>query len=1098
MTISAGSNIALSEAGNTITIAATDTDDQTLSEILAVSTSAGTHKITEVTDPTADQDAATKKYVDTQVSGVSTHDAVTIGTANGLSLSGQEISLDAATTTTPGALSAADKTKLDGIATGAEVNVNADWDASSGDAQILNKPDLSGYLTSETDGSVTNEGSLTVEAGTATTSLISSNTSGSTDVTISAGSNISLSETDNTITIAATDTDDQTLSEILAVSTSAGTHKITEVTDPTADQDAATKKYVDTQVSGVSTHDAVTIGTANGLSLSGQEVSLDAATTTTPGALSAADKTKLDGIATGAEVNVNADWDASSGDAQILNKPTLATVATSGSYNDLSDKPTSFTPDAHTLDSHSNVTITENSNGEILKWNGTAWVNNTIAEAGIQPAGSYLTAEIDGSITNEGSLTVGAGTATTSLISSNTSGSTDVTISAGSNIALSEAGNTITIAATDTDDQTLSEILAVSTSAGTHKITEVTDPTADQDAATKKYVDTQVSGVSTHDAVTIGTANGLSLSGQEISLDAATTTTPGALSAADKTKLDGIATGAEVNVNADWDASSGDAQILNKPDLSGYLTSETDGSVTNEGSLTVGAGTATTSLISSNTSGSTDVTISAGSNISLSETGNTITIAATDTDDQTATEVSITDSGDHFSSTDVEGALGELATEIDAKGTGTVTSVSSATTDQITVANGTTTPAISAVTAAVANNGTALATGDQIYDFVTTQGYLTSETDGSVTNEGSLTVGAGTATTSLISSNTSGSTDVTISAGSNISLSETDNTITIAATDTDDQTLSEILAVSTSAGTHKITDVTDPTADQDAATKKYVDTQVAGALDFENGITNTSDTVKLGGALTGNTEIIQDEAETLTFTNSGTGNTIINLANSGDFDIQDNGTSALFVGDNGNVGIGNIAPQAKIHIDKDATYNSENTYALKIEDGSDEVGLLLGVSTSVGAALIQSLDPGTSYATRPLALNPVGGNVGIGTTSPENLLTVQGTGSMLITANRYGNSPNIGLVRLNGTELTPTTVVTDDAIGRYRWGGYDGSAMKNNAAQIESMATQDWTASAHGTNMQFSTTTNDDINPSVKMTIENDGESGYWYIDTRF
>lgn len=37
---------------------------------------------------------------------------------------------------------------------------------------------------------------------------------------------------------------------------------------------------------------------------------------------------------------VNSDWNANSGVAQILNKPTLSTVATSGSYNDLSNKPT--------------------------------------------------------------------------------------------------------------------------------------------------------------------------------------------------------------------------------------------------------------------------------------------------------------------------------------------------------------------------------------------------------------------------------------------------------------------------------------------------------------------------------------------------------------------------------------------------------------------------------------------------------------------------------------------------------------------------------------------------------------------------------------
>ena len=37
---------------------------------------------------------------------------------------------------------------------------------------------------------------------------------------------------------------------------------------------------------------------------------------------------------------VNVDWNATSGVTQILNKPSLATVATSGSYTDLTNKPT--------------------------------------------------------------------------------------------------------------------------------------------------------------------------------------------------------------------------------------------------------------------------------------------------------------------------------------------------------------------------------------------------------------------------------------------------------------------------------------------------------------------------------------------------------------------------------------------------------------------------------------------------------------------------------------------------------------------------------------------------------------------------------------
>ena len=40
-----------------------------------------------------------------------------------------------------------------------------------------------------------------------------------------------------------------------------------------------------------------------------------------------AEKTKLDGIETGAQVNVQSDWNAASGDAAILNKPTLGALA---------------------------------------------------------------------------------------------------------------------------------------------------------------------------------------------------------------------------------------------------------------------------------------------------------------------------------------------------------------------------------------------------------------------------------------------------------------------------------------------------------------------------------------------------------------------------------------------------------------------------------------------------------------------------------------------------------------------------------------------------------------------------------------------------
>ena len=73
--------------------------------------------------------------------------------------------------------------------------------------------------------------------------------------------------------------------------------------------------------------------TANGTSLSvnsdtGNNASIPAATQSAWGAMTDEDKTKLDGIAAGAEVNVQADWNATSGDALILNKPSIGPGAT--------------------------------------------------------------------------------------------------------------------------------------------------------------------------------------------------------------------------------------------------------------------------------------------------------------------------------------------------------------------------------------------------------------------------------------------------------------------------------------------------------------------------------------------------------------------------------------------------------------------------------------------------------------------------------------------------------------------------------------------------------------------------------------------------
>jgi len=87
--------------------------------------------------------------------------------------------------------------------------------------------------------------------------------------------------------------------------------------------------YLKDTISGYTTN----TGTITGVSINGTSiatsgaVNIPLATSSAAGVMSSSDKTKLEGIASGAEVNVQSDWnDTDSGsDAFIKNKPTIPT-----------------------------------------------------------------------------------------------------------------------------------------------------------------------------------------------------------------------------------------------------------------------------------------------------------------------------------------------------------------------------------------------------------------------------------------------------------------------------------------------------------------------------------------------------------------------------------------------------------------------------------------------------------------------------------------------------------------------------------------------------------------------------------------------------
>lgn len=85
------------------------------------------------------------------------------------------------------------------------------------------------------------------------------------------------------------------------------------------------------------------------------ELNLPASTTALAGLMLPSDKTKLNGIAAGAEVNVNADWNATEGDALILNKPTIPTVDVNKEYVDTQLATKSDLPDYTVFDIVANI-----------------------------------------------------------------------------------------------------------------------------------------------------------------------------------------------------------------------------------------------------------------------------------------------------------------------------------------------------------------------------------------------------------------------------------------------------------------------------------------------------------------------------------------------------------------------------------------------------------------------------------------------------------------------------------------------------------------------------------------------------------------------
>jgi len=131
-------------------------------------------------------------------------------------------------------------------------------------------------------------------------------------------------------------------------------------------------------------------------------------------------------------------------------------------------------------------------------------------------------------------------------------------------------------------------------------------------------------------------------------------------------------------------------------------------------------------------------------------------------------------------------------------------------------------------------------------------------------------------------------------------------------------------------------------------------------------------------------------AETGTIQTSGAGFTTNGVAYATSTSALTTGTALTFTGTN--LGIGTTSPLAKF--DVLSTYASDTTSQAKIRDNTGYSLNFTGTASGFKGLQVQDSAGGATYTS--LLLNPISGNVGIGTSSPAYGLDVQGTSNTSI------------------------------------------------------------------------------------------------------